>query len=425
MNKLFQQTLPNGMRFYGMPLPGTQAATIFTVFQVGSRYEHPSVAGISHFLEHMMFKGTKKRPNAKDVARELDGMGAEYNAFTSKDWTGYYIKSAKNHFDNAFEIMSDMLLHSKLETSQVKRERHVILEEIRMYHDNPLMHIEDLFESRVFGSTPLGRDIAGSKKSVLGMTRKNLVNYWDQYYHPRNMVVVIAGAVDVKKAFAHTKTHFSHLKSKRRVPYFSCKFHQLDPQVTLVKKKTEQTQIALGFPGLGYDHPRLPALEVLHGIMGSGMSSRLFEEIREQLGLAYTVRTGITSYEDIGAFYVRAGLDPSKTAKAISRIIKELNRVKSQLVTLEELQRAKQYLNGSLALELEESDSYASWIAKQALFLPKVETVEQLQAKIAKVTREDVRNVARELFIPAKINLAMIGPFSSERPFAKLLREMR
>ncbi len=425
MAKLYQSTFPNGLRFYSLPMQGTRAATIYVVYQVGSRYETDKVAGMSHFLEHMMFKGTKKRPTPRMVTRELDSLGAEYNAFTSKDWTGYYIKSAKEYFDKSLEIIADILNNSKFSPGAVKRERTVIQEEMRMYEDNPLFRIEDLFEQRIFGKTPLGRDIAGFKDSVLATTSAGLRKFWETYYHPRNMVVIATGAVSPKKVEAQVKKYFGKLKPRRRLPFFSCRYHQKDPQIVLSNKTTEQTQIALGFPAYDYNHPQLPVLDVIHGILGSGMSSRLFEKIRENMGLAYSVRTSVVSYEDLGAFYVRAGLDAKKTLHAIKAILKELTRFKKNLVTAEELRRAKQFMTGNLALQLEESDSYAGWIAKQALFMPKMHTVQDLIDRLNQVTRKQVQEVAQDVMDPAKLNLAVIGPHKSTAPFEKLLREFR
>jgi len=423
--QIHHSTLPNGLRFYAVPLKGTQAASTFIVFQVGSRYEDDSIAGVSHFLEHMLFKGTKARPNPRDISRELDGLGAEYNAFTSKDWTGYYVKSAVEHFDKAFGVLTDMLRHSTFAAPSVKRERTVILEELRMYLDNPLMHIEDLFEQRVFGRTPLGRDIVGFSKTVLGTTRQQLVDYYARYYHPRNMVVVVAGNVDPAAAERKVRAAFGSLKGKRRLPYFTCTLSQSEPQLVVQNRKTEQAQVALGFRAFPYQHPKLPSLEVLHAILGGGMSSRLFESIREQRGLAYSIRTAITSYEDTGTFYVRAGVDPSKALTTVKQVLVELGKVRRNSITAEEVARAKRYLTGGLALELEESDNYASWVAKQALFLPKVRTVAEVHAEIEAVTLADVRATAREVLQPNRLNLALIGPFKSEAPFAAALRAYR
>lgn len=420
--RLHQHTFENGLRFYAIPLPGTQAASTFVVYQVGSRYESDDIAGVSHFLEHMLFKGTIKRPNPRDISRELDGLGAEYNAFTSKDWTGYYVKSAVEHFDHAFSVLSDIILHSKFAPTSVRKERTVILEELRMYLDNPLMHIEDLFEQLLFGKTALGRDIVGFRKTVLGTTRKQLVEYFGRYYHPRNMVVVVAGNVDPASAQRKVAAAFGKLKPKRRVPYFSCALRQHEPQLLVQYRATEQAQLALGFTSYRYDHPSIPALEVLHAILGGGMSSRLFEHIREQHGLAYNVRTAITSYEDTGAFYVRAGVDPRKMLTAVKRILAELTKVRRNSITAEELNRAKRYLTGGLALELEESDNYASWVAKQALFMPKVRSFAEVHAEIEAVTLAHVRAVAGDILQPGKLNLALIGPFKSEAPFAKALK---
>ena len=239
------------------------------------------------------------------------------------------------------------------------------------------------------------------------------------------LVFIAAGAIEPKKVLEHVKKHFGHLKPRRRLPYFTCKFHQQDPQTELYPRKVEQAQLAVGFPGYQYNHPKLTTLEVLHGVLGAGPSSRLFEVIRENLGLAYTVRTNITSYEDTGAFYVRGGMDPKNVEKVLAQIIKEFVRIKERLITREELQRAKRYLNGALALELEESDAYASWVAKQALFLPRVETMADLHDRINAVTREQVREVAADVMDPRKINLALIGPYKSVKAFERLLRRMR
>lgn len=420
--KVIEHTLPNGLRFFAVPEPSTSAVTLLVMFQVGSRYETDRIAGISHFLEHMVFKGTKKRPDAKIITRELDGMGSEYNAFTSKDFTGYYIKTAAEYLHKSFDVLADMLLHSTFAQSQVKRERTVILEEMRMYLDNPLMYLGDLFESALFGKNALGREIIGFKHSILGTTSAELKRYYDMFYHPKNMVVVVAGNLQENKALAMTKKYFGSLKPKRRLPFYSCSLRAGEPKVALMTKPTEQAQMEIGFPAYSHTHPRLTALQVLHGVMGSGMSSRLFENIREQQGLAYRVKTGVSSYEDFGAFSAAAGTDPKKTLHALGAILKEFARVKKQLVTTEELKRAKSFLNGQLALELEETDNYAQMVAQQALFKPKLESLGEIHDRINAVTKEQVREAAREVMDPTKMTLAVIGPFKDKKPFEKVLK---
>ncbi|MFH0830766.1 MAG: pitrilysin family protein [Parcubacteria group bacterium] len=423
MQKVVHHTLANGLRLFAVPESGASAVTLLVMYQVGSRYESDRIAGISHFLEHMVFKGTKRRPNAKDITRELDSLGSEYNAFTSKEYTGYYIKTAAEHLPKSFDVLGDILLNSKFASAQVKRERSVIREERRMYLDNPILYLGDLFESALFGNNALGREIIGFRHSVLGMTSPELRRYWSMFYHPRNMVVAVAGNVQPSKALGLTKKYFAKLKSRQRLPFFSCSLSQTAPKVALLTKPTEQTQLCIGFPGFAYTHPRLTHLNLLHGVLGSGMSSRLFEIIREQMGLAYNVRTGITNFEDFGAFFARAGTDPQKTLHALEHILKEFSRVKRTLVTTEELKRAKLYLAGQLALELEETDNYAAWIAQQALFMPKIESLKQAQDKIWAVKREQVRDAAREIMDPRKLTLAVIGPFKDKKPFERLLRK--
>lgn len=423
--RVVHHTLPNGLRLYVVPEPATSAVTLLSMFQVGSRYETDRIAGISHFLEHMVFKGTKKRADARHITRELDSLGAEYNAFTSKDHTGYYIKTAAEHLPRSFDVMGDMLLNSKFAAGQVKRERHVIVEEMRMYLDNPVMYIGDIFESALFGENALGREIIGFKHSVLGTTTADLKRYWDMFYHPSNMVVVVAGNVTPAKALTLTRKYFARMKPKKRLPFYTCSIAHREPQVRLLSKATEQAVFSLGFPAYEYSHPKLIQLMLLHGILGSGMSARLFEIIREQMGLAYTVKTGVTGFEDFGAFYARAGTDPKKAMHAIEQILKEFARIKRALVTSEELERAKSFQAGQLALELEQSDNYAAWIGQQALFMPKIETPEQVKAKIMAVTREQIRDVAREVMDPKRVTLAVIGPFRDKKPFAQLLRKVR
>ncbi|MDP2587503.1 MAG: pitrilysin family protein [bacterium] len=424
-SKLIQHTLPNGLRFYAVPEPSTSAVTLLVMYQVGSRYETDKVAGISHFLEHMFFKGTKRRPDARTITRELDSLGAEYNAFTSKDYTGYYIKTAAEHLTKSYDVLADMLLHSTFIPRDVKRERTVILEEMRMYRDNPLMYMGDLFESALFGKNALGREIIGFKDTILGMTSADLKRYYEMFYQPKNMVVAVAGNVKPNTALAMTKKYFASLKPARRLPFFSCSIMHKEPQVALMPKPTEQVQLCVGFPGYSYTHPRLTALEVLHGVLGSGMSSRLFEIIREQMGLAYNVKTGLESYEDFGAFYARAGTDPKKTMQALKHILKEFSRVKRELVSVEELKRAKSFLTGQLALQLEQSDDYAQLVAHQAFFKDKMETLKGIQDRINKVTRAELREAAREVMDPAKLTLALIGPFKDKRPFARVLRTFK
>ncbi len=405
------------------PKQDTKAVTVQVMYKVGSRQETAALSGSSHFVEHLMFKGTKKRPSTLAISKELDSIGAQYNAFTSKDRTAYYVKSDSGHITLAMDMLSDMLRHSVFDPAEVKKERGVIIEEMKMYEDNPLMHIEDVYEALLFQGTVLGRDIIGNRKTIGGsVSRDMLYAYKKRWYYPGNMIIGIAGALDEKQAMALADKYFPlerSTKAKAKIP--AIKLDQTKPQIKIVQRETEQVQIALGFPGLRSQHPQLPALSVLSTILGGNMSSRLFINIREKQGLCYFVRAGAETYEDVGTLYVRSGLDKSRLVPALKLIKKELDRMVNSLVSVEELHRAKEYLKGTTILNLEDQGSYLYFLQSQELLHSKIETEDQKLAKIEAVTREDVRKVAQALIRWNRSNLAIIGPFTSDQEFLKIL----
>lgn len=399
-----------------VPKKNTKAITLLVLFKVGSRYEAPKLAGASHFIEHMMFKGTKRRPTTLDISRELDEVGAEYNAFTGKDLTGYYIKSAGQHFNLGLDILSDMLFNSKFDSKEFKREKGVIVEEIRMYFDNPMFHIEDMIENLVFKGNTLSRNIAGNAKSVLKMSRKAMLDFKNKYYQPKNTVVVAAG--DIKKdALKLIKNYFGAPGKRQFIKGFE-KFSQIQKtnRFDFLRKKTEQVQLAIGFPAYCYLDKKLPALNLLSIILGGTMSSRLFTEVRERRGLAYFVKTEIQPYEDTGIFTIRAGLDPKRLNEAVQVISKEIYKIKKEGVTEEELRRAKKTIQGRMALALEDSSALASFYGKQEILEGKIKTPEDKLEEVKKVTVKDVERVAREIFDRSKLSLAIISP---KKPFLR------
>ena len=324
---LEKRILKNGVRTILVPLPSTKAATILVLFRVGSRYETPNTNGIAHFVEHMMFKGTKKRPTTLDISQALDRYGAEYNAFTSKDYTGYYIKIDRDKLGEAMDILFDMLLHSKLDAKEVDKERKVIFEEIKMHDENPLMHVDDMFESVLFNGSPLGWDIAGTKESMSKVTQKNIVDFVHDYYRPSRTLVVVCGNVDehifkdVEQGTRGMKEpkNKEHVWSPHKFAPHPTSGHPLprgEGRVRVQYKELEQTQLMLGFPAYKYGDKRLRALSIMHTILGGTMSSRLFVSVREKRGLAYTVRTDVGNYEDTGVFSVHAGLDAARVPEA-------------------------------------------------------------------------------------------------------------
>ncbi|MDD5040632.1 MAG: pitrilysin family protein [Patescibacteria group bacterium] len=414
--------LKNGIRVILSPLAETKAVTVLVLIKVGSRYETRHISGASHFVEHLMFKGTAKRPSKLQISRELDGVGAEYNAFTAKDHTGYYIKTDYEKVELALDMLSDIVFHSKLDPAEMERERGVIIEEINMYEDNPLMYIDDLFEQTVFGDCPLGWNIAGPKKVIRNVRRADLLRYYRRHYRPGNALVAVAGRIDshildlIKKYFnqqpvRHNPSGFKKVHGRQQRPHVALKF-----------KETEQVQLALGFPAYSNADPRQYALYLLSTILGGNMSSRLFMEIREKKGLCYFVASSVGVYQDTGTFVVQAGLDKTRLRMAISAILEVLGDARTNGVTKHELRKAKDYLKGRLVLQLEASDSVASWLAKQELLRDTILTPAQQIARLEKITLRDVQRAARDLFRTERLNLALIGPYRNRAEFRRLLR---
>jgi predicted Zn-dependent peptidase len=415
-------TLKNGTRVILVPDSHTKAATVFVLYRVGSRYEQKKYNGVSHFIEHMMFKGTKRRPSTAHISRELDTVGADYNAFTGKDFTGYYVKIDSRHFNLALDMLHDILYHSKFEDKELQQERKVIMEEIHMYHDNPMRRIEDLIEEVVFKGSSLGWDIAGDNESMHAVTRKAMLAYKNAYYSPERTVVVAAGNIglEAKKQISEL---FGKVPGRRTAKDFARYAGKHDALRTAIEyKEVDQIQFALAFPCYSHIDKRLPALALLANILGGNMSSRLFIRIRERLGLAYFVRAGIEPYEDTGSFMIRAGLTKSRIDEAITAISAELSKIRDQGVTAAELKRAKENLRGRLVLELEDSSDLAGFFGRQELYTRKIKTPEEKFAEYEAVTAAQIHAAAKDVIRKNRASLALIGPFKEPKHFAKLVK---
>jgi len=414
-------TLPNGSRLILVPNKSTKAASVLAIFGVGSRYETKQINGASHFIEHLFFKGTKKRPTTLDISKELDRVGAEYNAATAKDWTAYYVKIDSEKVDLALDVVSDMLLNSKFDEKEINRERGVIVEEINMYEDNPLMYIEDLLEQSIYKGNTLGWQISGPRDVIKKVSRQDLLDYKNTFYQPKNLVICVAGNYpeNIKE---RVEKYFTMEKTEKEVPKFEkFEFAQTEPRIKIKKQKTEQVQLAFGFPGYNYFDDKVYALYLLAVILGGNMSSHLFINIRERQGLCYFIRSYINIYQDTGNLIIQSGLDINRIEKAIELILQELKKVKEEGVTEAELQEAKDFLKGKIILHLENSSELAEWYAKQSVLTSEVLTPEQKFALFDKVTLEDIKKVANEVFKKEYINLAMIGPLDGSDKFRKLL----
>ncbi|MDO8617715.1 MAG: pitrilysin family protein [Candidatus Uhrbacteria bacterium] len=423
--KPISHKLKNGMQAILIPHTGTNSMTLMALTRVGSRYEHKSINGVSHFIEHLMFKGTKRRPNTLALTKELDRYGAEFNAFTSKDMTAYYIKIDATKTTLAIDLLSDMLMHSKFDPKEINRERGVIVEEINMYEDNPRMHIEDLLEGALFPGNTLGWNIAGPREVIRSVPRKDLVDYRDRYYIPSRMTVVVAGKLPAGTLALLQKTFGSIREPKKRQDQPFTKFlspPKLLQPVAFQAKKTEQVQLGLAVHGLSYEDSRIPAINLLATILGGTMSSRLFIQVRERRGLCYSIHANHESYEDTGIFSILAGLKKTRVPDAIRVIWQEMMRMAQKPVGTDELQRAKDHLRGKLTLAFEDSSTQAGWYGKQWVFQKKLLTPEERLRHIDRVTTKDIQKIAKHLFRPERLAMGIIGPFNKPLNLKKLLR---
>lgn len=414
--------LKNNLKILSRHIPEARSVTVLILVRTGSRYEEKRTNGIAHFAEHMFFKGTKKRPTTLDISSLIDGIGGEFNAFTSKEYTGYYIKARAKKFDLLLDVLSDMLRNSKFEKAEIERERGVINEELRMYLDTPVRHIGDVYENLLFGDQPLGWDIIGTLKSLANIKREDFLKFQDSYYSPENMIVSIAGGVSHDDIKSITNKYLGKLNSKKTADYLPVKFSQNKPAVKLVNKKTEQSHLALGFRAYPIGHKNHYKLVVLNAILGSSMSSRLFIQLRERRGLAYYVRSMPEEYHDAGSFMVQAGVAPANSEEAIKVILAEFKEITKVEVKADELKRAKEHIKGRLVLELEDSRELALIFGMQQLLEGKIRTTDEIFKNIDAVSAQDIQNVAKDIFKTEGLNLAIIGPYKDEEKFAKILK---
>jgi predicted Zn-dependent peptidase len=417
-----KHNLSNGCRLIVAPMQDTKTFTILVLFKVGSRYETKDINGISHYIEHLMFKGTKKRPNTLSISKELDSYGAEYNAFTGKDYTGYYVKINAEKKEKAMEILSDMLNNSKFDEKELNRERNVIIEEIHMYRDNPMMHIEDMIEMEIFHGSPLGWSIAGDEASMGKIGRAEIVKFFKEQYIPKNTVVIMAGNMNGADPQALAEKFFGVSKSGATASNFDKFPGKFSQKIKIEYKDTGQFQLAMAFPGLKYKDPQMLALNLLCNILGGTMSSRLFIKVRERKGLAYFVRAENSPYEDTGATIIRAGLNKGNLGLAVKTILAELADLKKKGVTAKELARAKDNMKGGTILSLEESSEIAGWLGRQELLKNEILTLEEMFARLDKVTAEDILALANKIFNVSKMSVALIGPMKDEGELKKLLK---
>jgi predicted Zn-dependent peptidase len=413
--------LDNGLRTLTSPLPHTRSVSVALFVGAGSRYEDDSVAGVSHFLEHMLFKGTHKRQTAREIAEAIEGVGGVMNAATDKELTVYWAKVPIEHISVALDVLLDQVLNSRLDPVELERERKVVIEELAMVEDSPGELVGLLLESLLWPDQPLGRDIAGSADSVAGITREAMVKYLGRQYVPANAVLSIAGNIDHANVVEEVSEHVAGWKAGKFGTWSPAVDGQTEFHIALRSKRTEQTQIALGYPSYSAFHPDRYVLDVMNTIFGEGMSSRLFLEVREERGLAYDVHSSVVHFLDTGAFVIGAGVDPGKAVECVRAIRGELDRIRSTLVPETELVKAKEYIKGRMVLRMEDSRAVSSWLGGQELLRREIRSVDDVLAAINAVTAQDIQRVAQDVIRNDGANLALVGPHRSTTRFERLL----
>jgi len=416
--------LKNGIKVITHNMPAAHGVTTSIFYGTGSRYEKEKVAGVSHFLEHMFFKGTKKRPRPEDIARSIEGVGGNLNAFTNQAHTVYYNRVPKEHSDRALEVLADMMNNSLFDEQALDRELGVILEELNMYLDTPIRYIYDLMMNLVFEGNTLGRDIIGTRESLKNMRRKDLVEYIKNYYQPQKTVVSIAGRVDHRKTVKMIEKYFGAIPKAAQPQYKKVVGERKGPRILIHNKKTDQVHLSMAVRALPYNHKELPVLILLNTILGTGMSSRLFLNIREKLGLCYYIDSNTEQFSDVGIFTVNAGLNTDKIELAIKMIWEELRNMAEAKVAKTELAEAKEYLSGSTRLEIDNTDMLSLWYGTQGLFAKKIKTPEDKIRELSRVSENDIMKLAGKLFSKERLNLALIGPFGERQKnnFLKILK---
>jgi predicted Zn-dependent peptidase len=409
--------LPNGLRVVTVPLHDTSTVMVMILAETGSEYETKEKNGISHFLEHMCFKGTTKRPSSKIINQELDGLGAASNAFTSNDHTGFYAKAHADKTEQILDIVSDIYLNSTFPEEEIEKEKGVVIEEINMYEDRPQSKVWNILSEAVFGDQPAGRTIIGTKETVFSITREDLVKYHHAHYGPEATTVVVAGKIEEEKLLSQVKSIFGSIPKRPKEARPKVKDEQGEPKVAIHRKESDQTHIILSFRSFidRYNEENVYRAGLLGAVLGSGMGSRLFHRIREELGLAYYISAGHNPDIDYGQLVISLGVSNANVAKALEAIFGEIRKIKNELVPEEELQIVKDMRKGHFYLGLETPNDWADYYGFQELYHDKMESPEEIITKREKVTAEEVKALARDIFKPENLTIAMVGPVEDEK----------
>jgi predicted Zn-dependent peptidase len=418
---LYQKTtLDNGLRLITACMSHTRSVSICFFIGAGSRYESEKQAGISHFIEHLCFRGTQKRATANDISVAIEGVGGILNGGTDKELTMYWSKVAQPHFYLALDVLTDMLLNSKFEPADIERERQIIIEEINMSKDSPSQHVNMLIDELLWPNHPLGRDVAGSKESMAKISRDMMLDYLKSRYSPENIVVTIAGNIQHQEALDTISRLTDNWKKQKTLTEYLAYEEQTNPRRRVEKRDTEQAHLCLGLPGLPLLHPKRFTLDLLNVILGEGMSSRLFTEIRDKMGLAYSIHSYIDHFLDSGALTIYAGVEPKNLYTVIKAILKQLDNLKKP-INSSEISKAKELVKGRMLLRMEDTRAVAGWLGGQEVLTDRILTVDEVVSIIDKITAEDLKEIAEDIFISNRLRLAVVGPVDTIEPLEELL----
>jgi len=407
------ERMTSGLRVTTCEMPGKDSIAVGIWVKVGGRYEIAKYAGISHFVEHMLFKGTKNR-NTREIKEDIEGVGGMLNAFTAEELTCYFVKMLKQHFHLALDVLSDMVRNPLFLETEIEKERTVIVEEIRMYHDLPSHYVHDLIGTLLWPKQPLGFLLAGDEKSVSGIKRPNLLNFAKEYYHPMNILVSVCGDITHAEVMKAVERYFPDGKKCDESEFRKAVVKQTKPNLNIVDKKTEQTHFVIGMHGYSRFHPERHKASLLNIIMGANMSSRLFEEVREKRGLAYEISSRNSFLQDTGSFTISAGVETKKAPLAIKVILKELEKIRKKPVSTDELRRAKDYFLGQFYMGLEDTLDQMSWIGERVLYMGEIPSKFEIEKQIEQITPEQITEAANDIFKNNRLNLALIGNLSDK-----------
>ncbi len=416
-----RSVLDNQLRVLTSTMPHTRSVSIVICVGAGSRYEPEDKAGLSHFLEHLPFKGTKHWPTAQAVSEAIEGVGGVMNASTDREMTAFWCKVPQPHFQTAFSVLLDMLINPLLDPEELEKEREVIQEELRMTNDHPTYKVDLLIDEALWPGQAMGRDVGGTAQSVEALTRDEIQEYMRRQYNPANTVVAVAGNITHQEVIQLLEEATSEWKPVQSLDWEPVNNDNQGPIVLMDQRRTDQTHICLALPGVSLDDPDRFNLALLNVMLGDGMSSRLFQNLRERQSLTYDVSSSISHFRDCGSVIIYCGVEPKKSRPAIKAVVEELQGM-HQEAPEEELHKAKEYTKGRLLLRLEDSRAVATWLATQELLQGHVSTPEQAVQRIDDVTAADVARVAQNLFCRENLRLAVVGPHRSDKQFHKLLQ---